>query len=191
MEIRSLGLIETWGLTAAVEAADAGAKAANVTVLGTARGKAGLLTVGFSGDVAAVKAAVNAAEAAARRVGTVVAVHVIPRPNDPLKALMLGPVGFGAAPKSAAPIAPEPEIVPEPEIAPEPSEPPQATEPDPTPEPPPPEAPHTPHPEEVSPTPEPEANPPSPAAPEAPPAAPRPAERAATAKTRPRRGRKT
>ena len=87
MEIRSLGLIETWGQVAAIEAADAGAKAANVEVLGVASAKGGLVTVGFSGDVAAVRAAVSAAEMAARRVGTVVSTHVIARPDRQLRVV--------------------------------------------------------------------------------------------------------
>jgi ethanolamine utilization protein EutM len=78
----ALGLVETRGLVGAVEAADAGAKAANVRLLGTERADAGLVTVKFLGDVAAVKAACDAGAAAAGRVGQLVAVHVIPRPHD-------------------------------------------------------------------------------------------------------------
>jgi len=81
MERNSLGLIETLGFVAAIEAADAGSKAANVTFRGYERGLAGLITVVFAGDVAAVKAAVAAGTAAAKRVGHVVAVHVIARPD--------------------------------------------------------------------------------------------------------------
>jgi len=80
----ALGLIETRGLVGAIEAADAGAKAANVRLLGTERADAGLVTVKFLGDVAAVKAAVDAGGAAAQRVGQLIAVHVIPRPHDDL-----------------------------------------------------------------------------------------------------------
>lgn len=86
MERDSLGLIETLGLVAAVEAADAGSKAANVTFRGYERARAGLITVVFRGDVAAVKAAVAAGAAAAKRVGTVISVHVIPRPDKQLHA---------------------------------------------------------------------------------------------------------
>jgi microcompartment protein CcmL/EutN len=78
---RSLGLIESWGYVPAIEAADAGSKAANVTLLGYERARGGLVTVKFLGDVAAVKASVSAGVAAAKRVGKVVAVHVIPRPD--------------------------------------------------------------------------------------------------------------
>ena len=81
MEKRSLGLIETWGYVPAVEAADAGAKAANVVFLGYEKIQAGLITIRFLGEVAAVKAAVTAGAAAAEKVGRVVAVHVIPRPD--------------------------------------------------------------------------------------------------------------
>ncbi len=88
MEKQSLGLIETLGYVPAVEAADAGTKAANVTLLGYGNVDAGLITVKFLGDVAAVKAAVTAGAAAADRIGKVVAVHVIPRPD---RQLNIGP----------------------------------------------------------------------------------------------------
>lgn len=80
----ALGLIETRGLVGAVEAADAGLKAAQVRLLGTERADAGLVTVKFAGDTAAVKAAVDAGAAAAERVGQLVSVHVIPRPHEEL-----------------------------------------------------------------------------------------------------------
>jgi microcompartment protein CcmL/EutN len=78
----ALGLVETRGLVGAIEAADAGLKAANVRLLATERADAGLVTVMFGGDVAAVKAAVDAGAAAAERVGHLVSSHVIPRPNS-------------------------------------------------------------------------------------------------------------
>ena len=78
----ALGLVETRGLVGAIEAADAGLKAANVRLLTTERADAGLVTVMFGGDVAAVKAAVDAGAAAAERVGHLVSSHVIPRPNS-------------------------------------------------------------------------------------------------------------
>jgi len=84
MKKRSLGMIETWGYVPAVEAADAGTKAANVTFLGYEITKVALVTVKFIGDVAAVKSAVTAGAAAAKRVGKVVAIHVIPRPDSQL-----------------------------------------------------------------------------------------------------------
>ncbi len=80
----ALGLVETRGLVGAIEAADAGSKAANVRLLGAERADAGLVTVKFLGEVAAVKAACDAGAAAAERVGQLVAVHVIPRPHDDL-----------------------------------------------------------------------------------------------------------
>ncbi len=78
---RALGLIETRGLVGALEAADAGVKAADVELLGVEYADAGLVTVQFQGDVAAAKAAVDAGAAAAERVGQLVAVHVIPQPD--------------------------------------------------------------------------------------------------------------
>ena len=85
MEKDSLGLIETLGLVGAIEAADAGSKAANVTFRGYERGRAGLITVVFTGDVAAVRAAVAAGVAAAKQVGQVVSVDVIARPDRQLQ----------------------------------------------------------------------------------------------------------
>jgi microcompartment protein CcmL/EutN len=84
MQAPSLGLIETIGYVAAIEAADAGCKAANVQLLGYERGRAGLITVKFAGDVAAVRAAVTAGAAAAARVGKVLVAHVIARPHEQL-----------------------------------------------------------------------------------------------------------
>ncbi len=80
----ALGLVETRGLVGAIEAADAGAKAANVRLLGMERADAGLVTVKYLGEVAAVRAAVDAGAAAAGRVGQLVSTHVIPRPHDDL-----------------------------------------------------------------------------------------------------------
>ncbi len=76
----ALGLIETRGLVGAVEAADAMCKAAKVTLLGKETSGSGLVTVMVRGEVGAVKAATDAGAAAARRVGELVSVHVIPRP---------------------------------------------------------------------------------------------------------------
>ncbi len=84
---RALGLVETKGLIGAIEAADAGLKAANVRLLSTERVDAGLVTVMFGGDVAAVRAAVDAGAAAAERVGHLVSSHVIPRPHEQLSAI--------------------------------------------------------------------------------------------------------
>lgn len=79
MEITALGMIETSGLLSAIEAADAGLKAANVRLLGTDYVRGGLVMVRFEGEVAAVQAAVDAGAMAARRVGVVLSAHVIPR----------------------------------------------------------------------------------------------------------------
>lgn len=79
---KALGLIETRGLVAAIEAADAMVKAAKVKFLGRQKVKAGLVAVMVSGDVGAVKAAVDAGTAAGKRVGEVVSTHVIPRPHE-------------------------------------------------------------------------------------------------------------
>ena len=79
MEITALGMIETSGLLTAIEAADAGLKAADVRLLGTDYVRGGLVMVRFEGEVAAVKSAVDAGTAAAQRVGYVVSSHVIPR----------------------------------------------------------------------------------------------------------------
>ena len=84
----ALGLIETRGLVGAIEATDAGLKAADVRLLGTEKADAGLVTVKFVGEVAAVKAAVDAGSAAAERVGHLVSAHVIPRPHAELEAIL-------------------------------------------------------------------------------------------------------
>lgn len=86
--MKSLGLIETKGLVAAIEAADAMVKAANVQLLGKENIGAGYITVIVEGDVGAVKAAVDAGASAAKRVGEVVSVHVIPRPHADIEALV-------------------------------------------------------------------------------------------------------
>lgn len=84
----ALGLIETKGLVAAIEAADAMTKAANVTLIGKEQIGSGLVTVMVRGDVGAVKAAVDAGAAAAERVGKVVSVHVIPRPHTEVEMII-------------------------------------------------------------------------------------------------------
>ena len=81
----ALGMIETRGLIGAVEAADAMVKAAKVTLLGKEISGGGLVTVMVRGEVGAVKAATEAGAAAARRVGELVSVHVIPRPAGDLE----------------------------------------------------------------------------------------------------------
>ena len=89
----ALGLIETRGLTSLIEAADASVKAANVTLVGWEKIGSGYVTVLMRGDVAAVKAATDAGAAAARRVGELISVHVIPRPHANLGDI------FNIAPK--------------------------------------------------------------------------------------------
>lgn len=84
----SLGIIETRGLTAAVEAADSMLKAANVEIVGTEKIGSGLVSVIIQGDVGAVKAAVEVGAESAGRIGEVVAVHVIPRPHTDVTKLI-------------------------------------------------------------------------------------------------------
>ena len=88
MAQEALGMVETRGLTAAIEAADAMVKAAEVTMIGTEKIGSGLVTVMVRGDVGAVKAATDAGAAAAERVGELVSVHVIPRPHGEIEAIL-------------------------------------------------------------------------------------------------------
>ena len=88
MNSDALGMIETKCLVGSVEAADAMVKAANVTLVGYEKIGSGLVTVMVRGDVGAVKAAVDAGAAAARVVGEVVSVHVIPRPHSDTELLI-------------------------------------------------------------------------------------------------------
>ncbi|NNF98541.1 MAG: BMC domain-containing protein [Desulfobacteraceae bacterium] len=91
--MKALGMIETKGLVAAIEAIDAMVKSANVDVLGTREVGAGLVSVFVEGDVGAVKAAVDAGAASVNKIGEVVSVHVIPRPSEETMALL--PVAKG------------------------------------------------------------------------------------------------
>ncbi len=84
MNGEALGLIETRGLVAAVEAADAMVKAANVKFVAKNYAGGGMVEIEVTGDVGAVKAAVDAGAAAAKRIGEVVSVHIIPRPHEEL-----------------------------------------------------------------------------------------------------------
>lgn len=136
----ALGLIETRGLIGAIEAADAATKAADVTLVGRERADAGLMTIKIIGDVAAVRAAVDAGAAAAQRIGELVSVHVIPRPDDESEILIYPPASQSkekpeylsvskppaekprrTAPRVVEPPAPEPEspkaAEPEPQAA--------------------------------------------------------------------------
>ena len=86
--MNALGMIETYGYLTAVEALDSALKAANVFLVDVVRVRGGLVTVLIEGDVGAVKAAADAAAAAAERVGEVVSVHVIPRPDKDVKSML-------------------------------------------------------------------------------------------------------
>ena len=88
MAADALGMIETRGLIGAIEAADAIVKAANVVIIGKEYIGAGLVTVLARGDVGAVKAATDAGAAAARRVGELISVHVIPRPHADVERVL-------------------------------------------------------------------------------------------------------
>lgn len=84
----ALGMIETRGLVASIEAADAMVKAANVSVVGHSKAGGGLVSTLIRGEVGAVKAATDAGANAANKVGEVLAVHVIPRPHDDIESLL-------------------------------------------------------------------------------------------------------
>jgi ethanolamine utilization protein EutM len=84
----ALGMVETKGLIGSIEAADAMVKAANVRLVGKEQIGSGLVTVMVRGDVGAVKAAVDAGAAAAKRVGELYGVHVIPSPHDDVEGIL-------------------------------------------------------------------------------------------------------
>ena len=88
MSQEALGMIETRGLTAAVEAADAMVKAAEVTLIGTEKIGSGLVSVMVRGDVGAVKAAVEVGATSATKLGELVASHVIPRPHSDVEKIL-------------------------------------------------------------------------------------------------------
>lgn len=96
MSLEALGMIETKGFTSAVEASDAMLKAANVQLIGKEYIGAGFVTIFVRGDVGAVKAATDAGAAAARRVGELISVHVIPRPHQEVERVLPkgGRVGY-------------------------------------------------------------------------------------------------
>lgn len=112
--MQALGMIEVYGYLTAVEALDSALKAANVSRLGVEKVRGGLVTVLVEGDVGAVKAAMDASAAAAERVGTVISVHVIPRPADDVTRMLKG----GKEPEEPTP--PEPEKPSEPDTLSEP-----------------------------------------------------------------------
>ena len=88
MAQEALGMVETRGLTAAIEAGDAMVKAAEVTLIGTEKIGSGLVTVLVRGDVGAVKAATEVGASAASRLGELVATHVIPRPHTDVEKIL-------------------------------------------------------------------------------------------------------
>ena len=88
MAQEALGMIETRGLVAAIEAADAMVKAAEVTLIGTEKIGSGLVSVMVRGDVGAVKAAVEAGGAQATKLGELIATHVIPRPHNDVEKIL-------------------------------------------------------------------------------------------------------
>lgn len=85
---QALGMIETKGVVASIEAADAMVKAANVTLIGKVHVGGGLVSVMVRGDTGAVKAAVDAGAAAASRLGELISVHVIPRPHNEVEFIL-------------------------------------------------------------------------------------------------------
>ena len=95
--LEALGMIETKGFVALLEATDAMMKAANVQFMGWDKVGSGLVTAFVTGDVAAVKAATDAGANAAGRIGDVVSVQVIPRPHEDLGAVLPAPRGRGKA----------------------------------------------------------------------------------------------
>ena len=88
MALEALGMVETRGLVAAIEAADAMVKAANVQLIGTEKIGSGLVTVMVRGDVGAVKSAVEAGSTSASRLGELIATHVIPRPHADVEKIL-------------------------------------------------------------------------------------------------------
>ena len=88
MAQEALGMIETRGLVAAIEAADAMVKAANVELIGTEKIGSGLVSVMVRGDVGAVKSAVEAGGSAATKLGEIIATHVIPRPHGDVEKIL-------------------------------------------------------------------------------------------------------
>lgn len=88
MAQQAIGMVETKGLVALIEASDAMLKSANVEMIGWDKVGSGMVTSFVTGDVAAVKAAVDAGAAAAGRVGDVIGVHIIARPHDELSAML-------------------------------------------------------------------------------------------------------
>jgi len=91
MKNQALGMIETYGYVGAIEAADVCVKAANVELVGCEFVRGGLVTIHIRGDVAAVKASIDAAEAAVVKVGNLISTHVIPRPSNDVEKILPNP----------------------------------------------------------------------------------------------------
>ena len=108
MADRALGMIETRGLIASIEAADAMVKAAKVQLIGKEKVQGGLVTILVVGETAAVKSAVDAGAAAAQRVGELVSTHIIPRPDDQIDEMIRGVTTVERKPRKQ-----EEEIIPE------------------------------------------------------------------------------
>ena len=102
MSLEALGMVETKGFVSAVEAADAMVKAANVQLVGKEYIGAGYVTIFVRGDVGAVKAATDAGAAAARRVGELISVHVIPRPHNEVERVIPRGGKVGVSPDEKA-----------------------------------------------------------------------------------------
>lgn len=102
MSLEALGMVETKGFVSAVEAADAMVKAANVKLIGKEYIGAGYVTIFVRGDVGAVKAATDAGAAAARRVGELISVHVIPRPHNEVERVLPQGGAVGLSPDEKA-----------------------------------------------------------------------------------------
>ncbi len=100
MALQALGMVETRGLVALIEASDAMCKAASVELVGWDKVGSGMVTAFVRGDVAAVKAATDAGSAAAAKIGEVISVHVIPRPHEDLDPAIPKRAG-NAAPRKA------------------------------------------------------------------------------------------
>lgn len=118
--MKALGMIEVYGYLAAVEALDSALKAANVSLVNVEKVKGGLVAVLVEGDVGAVKAAMDASAAAAERLGTVVSVHVIPRPAEDVARMLGRQEGTPGPDKDPDPPSKPPAPEPEPEAEPDP-----------------------------------------------------------------------
>ncbi len=121
MSDRALGMIETRGLVASIEAADAMVKAAKVQLLAKEKVDGGLVTIFVEGETAAVKSAVDAGAAAAQRVGELVSTHIIPRPDDQIDEIILRKTGVETKRnKPKLKLEPEPKPILEKELEPVP-----------------------------------------------------------------------